>query len=51
MVRNKKFQRKSAFRRYKKMFVITAEGEKTEPEYFQMLNSVKVSRLLFISNA
>ncbi len=23
------------------MFVIAAEGEKTEPEYFQMLNSVK----------
>lgn len=34
----RKFQRPMGKRRYKQMFVIATEGEKTEPHYFSVLN-------------
>ena len=33
-------------RRYRKLFVIAAEGEKTEPQYFSLFNNASVIRVL-----
>jgi len=37
--KKKRFQRRPAERRYKKLFVIAAEGDKTESQYFAIFNS------------
>ncbi len=37
--KRRSFQRPLGERRYRKMFVISAEGSKTEPQYFGMFNS------------
>lgn len=36
--RRKRFQRKAYGRPYKKLFIVSAEGAKTEPKYFDLLN-------------
>ncbi len=41
-----RFTRPLGNRRYKRLFVIGTEGEKTEPEYFSMLNDYKA--LVFV---
>jgi len=38
----RRFQRKLGERRYKKLFVISTEGAKTEPEYFKLLQHENV---------
>ena len=37
----RKFQRRRGGRRYRKLFVIAAEGVKTEPQYFSIFNNQK----------
>jgi hypothetical protein len=37
-VKRRKFQRSLGERRYRKLFVIATEGEKTEPQYFAIFN-------------
>ncbi|RJQ62927.1 MAG: RloB domain-containing protein [Desulfobacteraceae bacterium] len=39
MTRRRRFQRPLGELRYRKMFVIAAEGEKTEPQYFAIFNT------------
>jgi hypothetical protein len=39
--RRRSFKRPLGQRRYRKMFVIAAEGVKTEPQYFALLNSMQ----------
>ncbi len=40
MAKRRSFKRPLGKRRYKQMFVIAAEGAKTEPLYFKMLDTV-----------
>lgn len=35
------FERKVGQRRYRKLFVIAVEGEKTEPQYFSVLGNLQ----------
>ncbi len=37
--KRRKFQRRPGKRRYRRLFIISAEGTKTEPQYFGMFNS------------
>jgi hypothetical protein len=39
--KRRKFQRPLGTRRYRKLFVIAAEGEKTEPQYFNIFHDSK----------
>lgn len=39
----RKFQRKTAERPYRRMFIIATEGTKTEPQYFGMFNSLNAT--------
>lgn len=38
------FQRPLGERRYKKLFVVSVEGSKTEPQYFAIFNQPAVNR-------
>lgn len=38
MSKNPRFQRPLGERRYKKLFIVSVEGSKTEPQYFALLN-------------
>ena len=44
--KRRSFRRRSGQRRYRKLFVIAAEGEKTEPQYFSLFNNASVIRVL-----
>jgi hypothetical protein len=37
--RRRSLQRPTGQRRYKKLFLVSTEGSKTEPQYFELLNS------------
>ncbi len=41
--RSRKFQRPLGERRYKTMFILAVEGEKTEPRYFDIFNDEKTT--------
>lgn len=41
MVQKMRFQRPLGERRYKKLFVISVEGSKTEPQYFAIFNQIE----------
>jgi hypothetical protein len=44
------FRRPTGQRRYKRMFVIVAEGKVTEQEYFQLLNNESIIRVKCLKN-
>jgi len=46
----RRFSRLQATRSYNKLFIISAEGEQTEPQYFAMLNSMSKSRVTCLKN-
>ena len=39
----RKFKRPLREQRYRKLFLIAAEGDKTEPQYFRMLNNIHIT--------
>ncbi len=45
-----RFRRPTGQRRYKRMFVIVAEGKVTEQEYFQLLNDESIIRVKCLKN-
>ena len=45
-----RFRRPIGQRRYKRMFVIVAEGTVTEQEYFQLLNDESIIRVKCLKN-
>ncbi len=46
-----RFRRKLGERRYKRMFIIVAEGTVTEQEYFSLLNEESIVRVKCLSNS
>ncbi|WP_320043442.1 RloB family protein [uncultured Desulfobacter sp.] len=46
----RRFSRLQATRSYNKLFIISAEGEQTEPQFFAMLNSMSKSRVTCLKN-
>ncbi len=40
VIKRRKFQRSLGERRYRKLFVISVEGTKTEPQYFEIFNKM-----------
>ncbi len=47
MRKPRKFKRPLGTRRYNKIFIVAAEGDKTEPQYFRLLNSINTSVIHF----
>lgn len=47
--KKRKFQRQLGERRYRKLFVIVAEGKKTEPQYFALLNRQSIVKVECLS--
>jgi hypothetical protein len=45
-----RFRRPTGQRRYKRMFIIVAEGTVTEQEYFQLLNDESIIRVKCLKN-
>ncbi len=39
----RQFRRPLGIRRYNKIFIVAAEGDKTEPQYFKMMNTINTS--------
>ena len=44
--KRRSFRRPPGQRRYRKLFVVATEGQKTEPQYFSLFNSASVIRVL-----
>lgn len=50
MEKRRSFRRPQANRPYNKLFIISAEGDQTEPQYFDMLNKMSKSTVKCLNN-
>lgn len=50
MEKRRRFRRPQANRPYNKLFIISAEGDQTEPQYFDMLNKMSKSTVKCLNN-